>query len=276
MSASDPHTEQPGRNGRWLMKSISIKYILTLIFLSVITAGGSNVLAQSLRSSVNKGVDLYKKDKYVDSEVEFKKALEKSPDNFQANFNLGDSYYKEGKYEDALRSYSAALSKTRNPELRSKVYHNIGNALLKSQKIKESIGAYADALKLNPNDDSTKYNLSYALNLLKNKDQNQKQQNKNDKNNKNNKNDQKNQDKNNQQNKNNKDQNKQNQNQQQNQNNQNKRNQPNQNQMNQPDQNKITKAQAQAILNALNNDEKDLQKKLRKMKGTPIKTDKDW
>ena len=70
-----------------------------------------NIFAQSTRSLVNNGVDLYDKGKFVDSEVEFKKGLEKSPDNFQANFNLGDSYYKEGKYEDALKNYSAALSK---------------------------------------------------------------------------------------------------------------------------------------------------------------------
>ena len=241
------------------MNDTKIKYGFSLILLTCIIAGSGIAYAQSTRSTVNKGVELYKKDKYVDSEVEFKKALEKSPDNFQANFNIGDSYYKEGKYEDALKSYASALAKTKNPELKSKAYHNIGNALLQSKKIKESIGAYADALKLNPNDDSTKYNLSYALNLLKNQDKNKKQQNKNNKNNKNDKNKQ------NQQ-----------QNQQQNQDQQNKQNQSKQDQMKQPDQNKITKAQAQAILNALNNDEKDLQKKLRKMKGTPIKTDKDW
>ena len=278
MSDSDRHTERAELSNRCGMNDTKIKYGFSLILLTCIIAGSGIAYAQSTRSTVNKGVELYKKDKYVDSEVEFKKALEKSPDNFQANFNIGDSYYKEGKYEDALKSYASALAKTKNPELKSKAYHNIGNALLQSKKIKESIGAYADALKLNPNDDSTKYNLSYALNLLKNQDKNKKQQNKNDKNNKNNKNDKNKQNQNNQQNNKNKDQNKQNQqqNQQQNQDQQNKQNQSKQDQMKQPDQNKITKAQAQAILNALNNDEKDLQKKLRKMKGTPIKTDKDW
>ena len=57
------------------------------------------------------------------------------------------------------------------------------NSLLKSKKVKESIGAYVNSLKLNPNDQATKYNLSYALDMLKNQNKNQK--NKNDKNNKN-------------------------------------------------------------------------------------------
>ncbi len=236
---------------------------LTFIFaISVaLAATGGSALAQSTRSYVNKGVNLYKDGKFVDSEVQFKKGLEKSPKNFQANFNLGDSYYKQGNYSDAMKSYQSALSMTKNPDLRSMVYHNIGNSLLKDQKVKESIAAYTDALKLNPGDMSTKYNLSYALDMLKH----QKNQKKNDKD-KNKKNDQnkKNQNK---QNKNNNDQNK------------NKQNQ-NKNQQNNPQQNQeragLSKAQAQAIFAALNHDEQKLQKKLRKFKGKPIKITKDW
>lgn len=234
--------------------------------------------AQSLRSHVNKGVNLYKEGKYVDSEVEFKKGLEKSPDNFQANFNLGDSYYKQGNYEDALKRYQEALSKASTSELKAKAYHNIGNALLKDQKVKESIGAYTDALKLDPNDESTKYNLSYALDMLKNQNKQNKNNKKNDKNQQkknDNKDQNKDQNKQNQQNQDKNKQNKNNQNQSNNRQNQNK-NQPQNQQQGQQGQDKISKQQAQAIFSALNNDEKKLQKQLRKMVGKPIKTDKDW
>ena len=243
-----------------MKKNLARRFVLLVCVLLV----SGNLYGQSTRSNVNRGVDLYNSRKFVDSEVSFKKGLEKSPDNFQANFDLGDSYYKEGKYEDALRSYDAALSKAGSDQSKAKVYHNIGNALLKDQKIKESIDAYTQALKLNPNDDETKYNLSYALDLLKN----QNQQNKNNKNNDKDKNKQ-NQDK---QNKNdqNKDQNKNNQNQQ------NKNDQKNQQQNQQGPPPKISKDQAEAIFTALNNDEKSLQKQLRKMKAQPIKTNKDW
>ncbi len=221
------------------------------------------VNAQSVRSTVNKGVDLYHEGKYIDSEVEFKKGLEKSPDNFQANFNLGDSYYKEGKYEDALKAYNEALSKAGTNDLKARVFHNMGNALLKDQKVKESINAYINSLKLNPNDESTKYNLSYALDLLKN----QNQQNKNDQNkNKDNNQNKNNQNKNDQRNS-NKNQDQQNKNDQKNQ---------QQNQVAQQPPPKISKDQAEAIFKALNNNEKDLQKQLRKMKGQPVRTDKDW
>ncbi len=251
------------------MKIWSLKYYI--VFSLALFAPA--LFAQSTRSYVNKGVDLYKEGKAADSEVEFKKGLEKSPNNFQANFNLGDSYYKEQNYPDALKAYSSALSKTNNNLLKAKVYHNIGNALLQSKKYKESVNAYANSLKLNPNDQDTKYNLSYALSMMKNPDKN-KNQNKNNKNDKNKKNqDNKNQNKNDQ-NKN--DQNK-NQNQNQNQNNQQNQNKNQQNQGNNgQSQDKISKQQAETILNAIKNDEKDLQKQVRKIKGTPVKTDKDW
>ena len=226
--------------------------------------------AQSVRSLNNKGVDLYKEGKFADSEVNFKKGSMKEPKNFETNFNLGDAYYKQGRYDDAIKSYQSALTESESSEQKAKVYHNIGNSLLKDKKIKPSIEAYKNSLKLNPNDEETKYNLSYALSLLKN--QNKQQQSQNNKNNKNNKNQNKDQNKNQDKN--------QNQNKKKNQNNQ--QNKPPENQtakkdnLKQMDKNKLTKEEADRILDALKNNEINLQKKLRKKSGAPIKTDKDW
>ncbi len=213
----------------------------------------SVAFAQSKRSLNNDGVELYSNKKYADAEVKFKKSLEKDPELFQGHFNLGDAYYKQGRYDEAIQSYKNSLQFTDDKINQAKVHHNIGNALLKQQKYKESIGAYANSLKQNPDDLETKYNLSYALNMLK---QNQKQQNKNDKNQDKNKDQQQNQNQQNDQDK--KDQNKEKQ----------------QNQQQQKDQ--ISKEEAQRILEALKNNETDLQKKLRKMKGKPVVTEKDW
>ncbi len=213
-----------------------------------------NVNAQSKRSLVNDGVSLYEDKKYTDAEVKFKKGLEKDNKMFHGHFNLGDAYYKQGRYDEALQAYKNSLQFTKGKEEEAKVYHNIGNSLLKSQKVKESLGAYAKSLKLNPKDEDTKYNLSYALNMLKQNQQHQK---------------------------NNKDQNKdKNKDEQNNQNQQNNRDQKDKNRDKQNQQqqqkNQISKQEAQRILDALKNNEADLQKKLRKMKGKPVATDKDW
>ncbi len=236
----------------------NLSFVICLSLFSLLFTGLS--FGQSARSLVNKGVDDYKQGKYSDAEVNFKKSLDEDFDSFAGHFDLGDALYKQGRYNEALKEYKNALSYAETKEQKAKVFHNVGNALLKSKKIKESIGAYANALKLNPNDMQTKYNLSYALRMLKK--QKNKQKNKQNKN----------------QNKKNKQQKK-----QQNQNQQNKNKQQKQKQQQQK-QNKqqqkrqqLNKAQAKRILDALKNKEAKLQKKLRKRKsGKKVKTDKDW
>ena len=251
------------------MKNLTWTFALLILFLS-----SGYLKAQSIRSLNNKGVDLYKEGKFADSEVDFKKGTLKEPKNFETNFNLGDAYYKQGRYDDAIKSYRSALTETENKEQKAKVYHNIGNSLLKDKKIKPSIEAYKNSLKLNPRDEETKYNLSYALSLLKN--QNQQQRNQNNKNNKNNKDQNKDQNQNKNQNKD------KNQNKKKNQNQNNEQNKPPENQtakqdnLKQMEKNKLTKEEANRILDALKNNEIDLQKQLRKKSGTPVKTDKDW
>jgi len=267
------------------MKTIGFMFTVFVLFSSA-------AFSQSTRSLVNGGVDKYKNKKYVDSEIDFRKGLEKAPDNFAANFNLGDSYYRQQKFDDAINSFKSALPLASSNHEKAKVYHNIGNSYLKSQKYQESVNAYKKALKLNPDDEDTKYNLSYALNMLNQKQNQKNNQNQNNKNNQDNKNNQNNQNQQNQDNqnkdKNKQDQNKNNQNQQNNQDNKNQQNkqdqkdqQPPKNEESKQDnlkqkQEKMSKEEAERILQALKNNEKDLQKKLRKQKGVPVKTDKDW
>jgi len=232
---------------------IFIKICFLLVLLLVVNAD-----AQTKRNLINEGVNLYKDGKFADAEVNFKKGLEKDANLFEGHFNLGDAYYKQGRYDESLQAYKNSLSFTDDKYKQSKVYHNIGNALLKSQKLKESIGAYANALKLNPDDLETKYNLSFALNMMK---QNQ---------------DQKNQDKNNQdqdQDK-NQDQNQDQQNQDQQKQDQNNKDQQQNQQQQRKDQ--MTKEEAERILEAMKNNEQDLQKKLRQVKGRAVVVEKDW
>ena len=235
-----------------------MKELIVLILL-ILLIPTTQSFSQSTRGLVNKGVDDYNDKKFSDAEVNFKKGSEKTPENFEAKFNLGDAYYKQQRYDEAIKSFQSALANAKTDEEKAKIYHNVGNSLLKSQKIKESIGAYEESLKLNPNDQETKYNLSYALNMLKNQNQNKKQNQKNDKDR-----DQ------------NKDKQKQNQQQKQDQKKQDQQKQDQQQpQQNQKEQ-KISKAEAERILDALKNNEKDLQKQLRRVRGQKVKTEKDW
>jgi len=225
------------------MMVLKMRIYFQIILFGIMISSVS--FAQSARSLINEGVDLYHKGKAVDAEVNFKKGLEKEANSFTAKFNLGDAYYKQERYDEAIKSYQSALAESKTNAQKAEIYHNIGNTLLKDKKLDESIEAYKQALKLNPLDSETKYNLSYAL---KQKDD-QKNKNKDKEKDKEQNQDQQNKDK-----KDNKDQQK----------------QP------QPQKNQISKADAERILNAMKNNEKDLQKKLRKKTGKAVKTEKDW
>ncbi len=242
------------------MKKLKINSVLFVLILFAI--GSQESFSQSLRRLVNEGVENYNEGNFADAEVNFKKGVEKSPESFEAKFNLGDAYFKQERFDEAIKSYQSAMASAIDDLEKARVHYNIGNSLLKSQKINESIEEYKKSLKLNPGDQEAKYNLSYALELLKNKDDQQQQKNDKDQNK------DKNEDQNKDQNQ-NKDQDKKDQQKDQ-------QDQQDKKQQQQQQPQKISKEEAERILEALKDNEKDLQKELRKIKGKRVKTDKDW
>lgn len=201
------------------------------------------------------------------AEIEYRKALEKKPENPQWEFNLGDALYKQMKFGDSAEKFKSIADHTANKIDKAKALYNMGNSLLMDKKIDESIAAYKESLRSNPNDIEAKYNLLYAENLKK-KQQQQKKQNQ-DKQNQDKNKDQKNKDQKNkdQQNKDQQKKDQQNQNQ----------NQQNQNQQQQ--QGKISRQNAEQMLQALENNEKKIQEKVKKeqaLKEKSKKVDKNW
>ncbi len=124
---------------------------------------------------------------YQKAEINYRKAMETTHNYDKANYNLGNSLYRQERYDEAAQAYqNVANNKNSSKDLRSRAFHNYGNSLLKQEKYKESIDAYKNALKINPKDMDTKYNLEYARKKMyqqqqqqqqnQNQDQNQDQQ----------------------------------------------------------------------------------------------------
>jgi Tfp pilus assembly protein PilF len=200
--------------------------------------------------------------KFSNAETEYRKALNKKPNDVQWNFNLADAIYKQQRFDEAAGKFADLAEKMVTPEEKARTLHNLGNSQLMNQKIDESIETYKKALRHNPNDLDTKYNLAYAQ-LLKKKQQQQQNQNQDQ-----------NQDKQDQ-NQDKQDQNKD----QQNQDNKNQQNQDQQNQQQQAQQNKISKENAEQLLQVLQNDERQIQDKVKKIQAAQAKrakTEKEW
>lgn len=121
-------------------------------------AKGGEVNKRNAEEKMKKASENYQK-----AEINYRKAMETTRNYDKANYNLGNSLYRQERYEEAEKYFSnVANDKNVGKDLRGRAYHNYGNSLLKQEKYKESIDAYKKALKLNPKDMNTKYNLEYA------------------------------------------------------------------------------------------------------------------
>ena len=242
-----------------------------IIFIIFITAFSVVAFGQNERKHVRSGNKLFfdaVKDttkidsaKFVEAETEYRKALNKKPNDLQWNFNLADAIYKQKRFDEAAGKFGELAEKLTTPEEKARALHNMGNSQLMNSKIDESIESYKKALRQNPDDLDTKYNLAYAQLLKKKQEEQQKQQDQNKDQNK----DQDKQDQNkDQQDKQNQDQNK---------------DQQNQDQQQQQQQNKISKENAEQLLQVLQNDEKKIQDKVKKIQAAQAKkakTEKEW
>ncbi|MGA2298294.1 MAG: tetratricopeptide repeat protein [FCB group bacterium] len=228
--------------------------ILFIIFPAFLMAQSND---QTEKDYIRKGNELYSKKKYNDAEVNYLKSLEKNKDSYIGNFNLGDALYKQGKYDKAAEKFSDLGVQKLDKSTLSKTYHNLGNSLLKDGKYPESIDAYKRALRDNPKDLDTKYNLEYARRMLiQQQQQQQKQQNQ----------------------KQNQQQNQKQQQQQQNKDQDKKDNKQQQQQQQQQQQSKISKDDAKRMLSQIDNEEKNTQKKQKKklVHGAKTRPDKPW
>ena len=96
------------------------------------------------------------------AEMEYRKAISEKPTNVVGAYNLGNAYYKNQKFSEAVLRHQEVIKTATSKAEKHKAYHNIGNALMQEKKCKEAVEAFKSALRNNPNDDETRYNLGLA------------------------------------------------------------------------------------------------------------------
>ena len=215
--------------------------------------------AQNKKSLIKDGNKLYTDSSFNMAEMKYRKALEKDQDYFNASFNLADAIYKQERFEESTSLFDALKDNASNNIDLANINHNLGNSLMKENKTDLAIEAYKNALRQNPKDEETRYNLAYAQKIKK-QEQEQKNQDKQD------------QEKQDQEQK-EQEQQEQDQEQQKQQ-----KQQKQQEQQEQQEQDKMSKEDAEKMLEALQQREKEIQEKLqkKKVKGQKVKILKDW
>jgi len=257
---------------------------LWLPFILTIFSGTNSALGDSFSSLNKKGNRAYEKgwkflqkgekDKaeqaweealkyYRDAEIE-------KPESPELSYNLGNVMYQQERYQDAMERYLKALSSDKI-EHQAWAYYNLGNTFYRSGKYPEAIQAYQKCLELTPDDEDAKYNLEFVRKKMKemlDKELQRQQQNQKQKQNKSQKQPQPQPDR------------------------QQKQQEEKQTQPSQPEEQRkeqkrmrkqtkpqegMTKEDAERILNALKDDEKELLKKQKRVpRGFGKRRGKDW
>ena len=229
-------------------------YILSLLLV----ASAGQVLAQQKtdRDYLRSGNKLYNDSLFIKAEVDYRKALEINPKSTDAMFNLANALLMQQKAQEAMEQYQSVSKIEKDKEKLAQIYHNMGVMLQSAKQLPQCIEAYKESLRNNPKDDETRYNLALAQKQLK--DQQQNQQNQDQQQQQEQKEDKKDQ---------NKDQQEQEQKDQQQQN----------QQQQQQNKNEMSKENAQQLLNAVMQDEKNVQDKVKKqIQIQGKKLEKDW
>ena len=248
-----------------------------LIFTAIFALMASCILAQNMpeRSLVRRGNRQFDRERYERSVDSYTRALEASPNCFEAGYNLSNALFRSERYDKAEQTLKTfVVDSTRNEKDRAEAYYNLGNTQFMQQKLQEALESYRNSLRLNPEDMEAKYNYAYTKKLLEQQQQQEQQNQENNENQDQNKDQQ--QDNQNNQNQDNQQQNDQNQDQNQDQqSNPDKQEQGNGNEQQQP-QGGISPQEREAMLEAIQAQEDKTQEKVKEKQGVVIFGNKNW
>ena len=167
-----------------------------ILLLCLMTASVAGAYAQrSDRSFVRKGNRMFNDSLFIKAEENYLKAVDANPDLYEGTYNLGNAYTAQQKPNEAIKEYSKTASalEMRKRELAddpnaksrdlervksdlAKTYHNTGVVYHMCDQYDKAVEAYKEALRNNPQDDETRYNLILAQRMLKQQQQQQQNQ----------------------------------------------------------------------------------------------------
>lgn len=238
------------------MKNIII--YLTLLF-------SVSLFSQKKDFDLPEGNDHFAKKEYAQAEANFRISKANNSKRATASYNLGNAIYKQKQPSEAKYAFANAIANAKGKVQKHSAMHNIGNVFMAEKEYGKAVEAYKNALRNNPSDEQTRYNFALAKKMQKenppkkndkkedkkDKDKDKKEEPKDDKKDKPKEGDDKKDDKGKP-----------------------KEEKPKP----QPQQNSADKERMKNLLDAVNNEEKKVQDKVKgkKVQGKPTDNEKDW
>ncbi|MEO1417484.1 MAG: tetratricopeptide repeat protein [Bacteroidota bacterium] len=161
------------------MKGLVLMIGLCMVGISL----QAQVFTDNPNSKIRSGNEAYRSGDYLASETDYRAAIASDQSQAQAKgyFNLGDALFQQERWDEATEAFQKVAALADAAPLQAAAYHNLGNISMQKQDYPKAIEAYKEAIKRNPQDQQTQFNLSYAYQKLKEQQQqNQDQQNQDD------------------------------------------------------------------------------------------------
>jgi tetratricopeptide (TPR) repeat protein len=147
------------------------KCIVFTVFLSFLA---SFTFGQDWKLKLNQARSLYQKGDFAQSLKLYEDAKNLAPESIDFSAEMGQAAYKANDFAKAKSYYETSVSKSNNNTVSPNEYHNLGNTQMKMKDYSSAINSYKEALRKNPSDAETRYNLSEAIRKNKDEKRNQK------------------------------------------------------------------------------------------------------
>lgn len=118
----------------------------------------------------------YQDQNYELAERGFREALESSPNDPRLWYNLGNALAQQGKAEEAQRAWQRFQSLEPDARERARADHNLGNILSDQEEYQKALEAYRNALRNAPDDPDTRHNFELARRMIQEQEQQEQQQ----------------------------------------------------------------------------------------------------
>lgn len=164
------------------MKSLSLNITKCLFIAAFLGTMGLSAFAQTQEyTELHQGNRAYVRGEWAKAEQHYRKALEINPKNTRAMFDLGDAFLAQENNEEAMKYFEKVTKTEKNKNVKALAHHNVGYIHQKKKEYDAAIEAYKEALRNNPHDEDTRYNLALCQKLKKQQDDQQQKQDKQDK-----------------------------------------------------------------------------------------------